>query len=201
MMHRFALAATAATALTLAACSGEPAADPAADSVAVSPDDAANPAAGQGPATPAETEMTVPPITAAGFGPHRVGQPLHEGGAAPVTEPQVYDGGDCRLFRDPGLPDSWIMTDGKKVVQVFTVLGTSTLRTSEGIGLGDSIDKLKAAYPDLRFQGSDHAAPPAGSYYTAGPNEPGLRFATDGSKVVEISAGRQPWLGAAEGCA
>lgn len=106
-----------------------------------------------------------------------------------------------RLFRDPGLPDSWIMTDGKKVVQVFSVLGTSTLRTSEGIWLGDSIDKLKAAYPDLRFQGSDHAAPPAGSYYTAGPNEPGLRFATDGSKVVEISAGRQPWLGAAEGCA
>lgn len=198
MKYSFTLAATA---LTLAACSQEPAAGPDSETVAVSPGNAANPSAEQSPATPGEAEMTVPPITTAGFGPHRVGQPLHEGGAAPVTEPQSYDGGDCRLFRDPSLPDAWVMTDGSKVVQVFTVLGTSSLRTAEGIGLGDSMAKLKAAYPDLRFQGSDHAAPPAGSYYTAGPNEPGLRFATDGTKVVEISAGRQPWLGAAEGCA
>ena len=198
MKYRVTLAAAA---LTLAACSQDPVAGPEGQAVAVSPENAANPSAEPGPATPGEAEMTVPPITAAGFGPHRVGQPLHEGGAAPVTEPQNYDGGDCRLFRDPSLPDAWVMTDGEKVVQVFTVLGTSSLRTAEGIGLGDSMARLKAAYPDLRFQGSDHAAPPAGSYYTAGPNEPGLRFATDGTRVVEISAGRQPWLGAAEGCA
>lgn len=168
---------------------------------AVSPQNAANPSAPQRPAAPGEVDSGIPPVTAQGFAGYIVGKPIPMAGPdKPVEQPRISE--SCRMYKDKSLPDVWIMTDGKGVVQRISVLGSSTLRTAAGIGLGASEAQLRAAYPDLRVERSEYVMPPGAVFYTAGEDRPGLRFDTsEQGKVVEISGGAQPFLGYSEGCA
>ena len=183
--------------LALAACSQAP--DTAAeDEPAASPQAAAS--AAPTPA-PAEAEPAFPPLTAAGFGPHTVGQPIAlVGPAPPVEHTRISE--DCRIYSDPNLPDVWIMTDGRGVVQRVSVGESSQLRTAKGIGVGATEAEVLRAYPGIRKEPHEYVAAPAGNFYTAPRGQPGLRFDTDAQRrVTEISGGAQPFLSYAEGCA
>lgn len=193
-------------AVALAACSQQPASDTAnsgdtSTAGKISPKDAANSSATAQPARPGEVEGTVPSITPAGFAGYVVGNPIPMAGPdKPVEQPRISE--TCRMYRDRGLPDTWIMTDGEGVVQRFVALGASTLKTATGIGLGATEAQVRAAYPGIRKVPSEHAEEPAGALFTAPADRSGLRFDIDQrGHVVEISGGAQPFLGFSEGCA
>lgn len=191
-------------AFALAACSQQPASDtenPDSRDIPAGTATAADPSAPPASTSPREVEGSVPSITPAGFAGYVVGNPIPMAGPdKPVEEMRISD--SCRTYRDRGLPDTWIMTDGKGMVQRFVALGTSTLKTAAGIGLGATEAQVRAAYPGIRKEASDYVAAPGGTLYTAPDGQPGLRFDVDEKgRVIELSGGAQPFLGYSEGCA
>ncbi len=145
-------------------------------------------------------DRAIPLLTAEGFGPHAVGQPIALVGPFPPREAERTSQ-DCRLYSDANLPGVWIMTDGDGVVQRVSVGGNSTLVTAQGITLGTSQAAVFAAYPTAR--GEPHEYIIGGSnLYTTAPGSAGLRFEIGATgTVVEMHGGTQPFLGYSEGCA
>ena len=194
-----------ALALALAACSPEPSATP-----EPSPD-AANTAApsAEAPATPeANTAApTTPPaapanvLTLEGLGPLKIGQPVPADSGWTERGAQISE--ECRTVSSPDVPGVYAIVEGGRVRRV-TAGQNSTVKLIEGIGVGATEAKVRAAFPGFREEAHKYSDVPA-KYLTA-PNapsgDPALRFeiGQDG-KVSLVHIGTMPVLAYVEGCA
>lgn len=142
----------------------------------------------------------VPALSAAGFGPHTVGQPIALTGPAPPREADRISE-DCRLFSDPNLPGVWVMTDGAGVVRRVSVGAPSTLETAQGIGVGASEAAVRAAYPGIRREPHEYTIG-GDNLYTRAVGQADLRFELgEDRRVTEMHGGAPPFLSYSEGCA
>lgn len=88
----------------------------------------------------------------------------------------------------------------KGVLTRITLVAGSEYKTREGVAVGDSEETLEQAYHD-RLTVIPHKYDENGHYFKTRPNDDkGYVFETDGSKVVQIHAGRYPAVAYVEGC-
>jgi hypothetical protein len=143
------------------------------------------------------------PVTARGIGPLQVGMTLMQARAVlPGLElPSGSDGTGCEYGKAPGMPGVLVMVEDGVVVRVD--VDTSAIETSEGVRVGDTIERVRSTY---------------GSRLSSSPNkytgEPDLRvrssipddtlheiiFETLAGKVRHYHAGKRPQVRYVEGC-
>ncbi|TCP54184.1 hypothetical protein EV191_103227 [Tamaricihabitans halophyticus] len=89
-----------------------------------------------------------------------------------LTDRQVAD--DCRFYylqpsEGKPNPGGGVFVSAKE--GVVMIGGTDQIQTSEGVGFGDSIDEVRAAYPDLTSIGD-----PEWIYTAAAPGNPNAHY-------------------------
>jgi hypothetical protein len=93
------------------------------------------------------------------------------------------------------------MMDNSKVARV-DVRETSSIRTAEGAGIGDTEEQIKTLYPG-QFTVQPHKYTD-GHYLVIKPNgslaNERIIFETDGKKVLQFRSGRTPAVEYVEGC-
>jgi hypothetical protein len=201
-MKRLALLALAAFALT--ACGGEtPAVDPAAPEVPVAE------------TTPPPAPVASDTLTAEGWGALKIGMTKDEVIAA-VGDTRNPDaagipGSECLEFQPQRTPAGlWVMLEASKLTRI-TVGDMSTVKTDKGLGIGDTPDAVKAAYPDAKSSPHKYQDAPAAyitwwttprtEQYVQDETARGIVFEIDGTgKVGAIHAGG-PSIQYVEGCA
>jgi hypothetical protein len=201
-MKRLALLALAAFALT--ACGGEtPAVDSAAPEVPVAE------------TTPPPAPVASDTLTAEGWGALKIGMTKDEVVAA-VGDTRTPDaagipGSECMEFQPQRAPDGlWVMLEANKVTRI-TVGDMSTVKTDKGLGIGDTPDAVKAAYPDAKSSPHKYQDAPAAyitwwttprtEQYVQDETARGIVYEIDGTgKVGAIHAGG-PSIQYVEGCA
>lgn len=194
------LAATA-LALSLAACSQEPATQPPAGETATPV------ATGAGDATPAPSasgSVTPGPndrvLTLEGLGALKVGQAVPADSGWAERGAQASDA--CRTVTSPDYPGVYGLVE-RNTVRRVTVGQRSTVKLIEGIGVGSSEAEVNAAFGGFRSEPHKYVEAPA-KYLTA-PNaasgDPALRFeiGKDG-RVSAMHIGMEPQLRYVEGC-
>jgi hypothetical protein len=213
------LAATA-LALTLAACSSDPA-DPAGNNALVVTDleerapgmtgtDTATPTPSpppiEGPPTtpspvPSPPTANAQTLTLEGLGPLRIGQPVPANSGFAQRGAQVSDA--CTTVSSPAYPGVYAIVE-RGAVRRITAGQRSTVQLVEGIGVGATEKQVMADFAGFRATPHKYVEAPA-KYLTA-PNadsgDSALRFeiGRDG-KVSLIHIGTMPTLGYVEGCA
>jgi hypothetical protein len=141
-------------------------------------------------------------VTARGVGPYTFGMP-----SAPLL-PLVEMGPDavpidpeCDVVRLSNAPAFLsFMLVGDRFVRVDVFGGTTA--TSEGARLGDSEERIRSLYPDVRVEPHRYTT---GHYMVVLPLAPAdtmhrIVFETDGQRVRRYRAGRMPEVGWVEGC-
>ena len=194
--------AASALLLGLAACSPEPA-----DSLDQAPNDAPAtateraPPVAAAPSPPANAAPARTVLTLDGLGALRIGQPVPAESGWAERGAQISD--QCRTVSSPDFPGVYAIVEGGEVRRI-TVGERSDVTLVEGIGVGASEARVRAAFPGFREAPHEYVAPPA-KYLTAPGAErggPALRFeiGADG-KVDLVHVGTMPVLGYVEGCA
>jgi hypothetical protein len=177
---------------------------------------------------PAPTSTSVPatsvldgdtPIDFGGIGPIRAGMTLRQAeqaaGVPLVVTDFEYFGGYCYSAYPQGMKQDvhiTVLAPGDEPVQdpmggiVGRVSAWDTMAspavTDRGVGLGSSVDEVRAAYDGLRIGESPHAYVD-GSYLDVHPpaGDRLLRFETNGGTVTAIHAGLPEGVTLIEGCA
>ncbi len=216
MTLRLAVLVASAACLTLTACGpGDPADDrtepPPAEVVkGTTPPPAVAPSAGAAPASAAAETLT-----SAGLGPVRIGMTEQEAVAAlgkPVNADQggTGDPAGCHSFRPQEGPSGLVyLVEQGKVARISIYKAqqgpNATLRTDRGIGLGSTLDQIRAAYGE-GLEIYPHKYAPEGSaardvtFWEDAGKTRGVRFETDEQGQVEvIHAGGQA-IQLVEGC-
>jgi hypothetical protein len=188
--------------LCLAACSPEPAGAPEeAPSTATERTPPASASPSPAPTPPADVPPAANVLTLEGLGMLRIGQPVPAGSGWAERGAQISD--ECRTVSSPDFPGVYAIVEGGKVRRI-TVGERSDVRLVEGIGIGATEAKVRAAFPG--FREASHAYGEAPAKYLTAPNaesgDPALRFeiGTDG-KASLVHVGTMPVLGYVEGCA
>jgi len=150
---------------------------------------------------PVESSPLAGSVSAAGFGPTRVGSSASA--AAQELGTEVGSRLDSCAFLEMSDDRVSFLVQGDTVARV-QVSGPG-YATEEGIEVGDSEASVRAAYGD-RIERAEHEYAPDGSYLTVAtpePRVPGAKivFETNGEAVTYIRAGREPEVGYVEGCA
>lgn len=197
-MKRFPSPLALVAALSLAACSSQDAADPAA------PDTGSTTAAietgGATPASPASPAATSPTLALEGLGELVVGQPVPANSS--FTERGAQISAECRAVSSPRFPGVYAITEGKGgPVRRITVGDPSEIALVEGIAVGASEKEVLAAFPGFVASPHKYVAAP-GKDLTQPGDDPRLRFEIgEDGKVSLIHVGTMPQLGYVEGCA
>ena len=211
-------AALAVLSLSAAACSPEPATQPAAPPISNSA--AAPSAPAPAPAPPAGTAATTPaaaaPLTAEGWGPLRVGMTLAEITAAlgPDANPDAAGGADpasCDEFRPARAPEGMLLMVEDGRLSRISLIRASRVKTDRGLGLGAAPAEVRAVYGSA-LQATPHKYVDAPAQYltfwsvggSATGSVPrssrGIRYEVDATgKVTTIHAGG-PSIAYVEGC-
>ena len=205
-MHRHALLSLSV--LALAACGGS-------ETPAVETPAPATPAAEAAAPPPAATPAAGDTLTAEGWGALKIGMTRDEVVAAvgDTRQPDAagIPGSDCTEFQPQRAPDGlWVMLEGGKLTRI-TLSELSSVKTDKGIGLGDTPEAVKAAYPDAKSSPHKYQDAPAAyiTWWTTPRTEPyvqdeaarGIVYEIDGTgKVGAIHAGG-PSIQYVEGCA
>ena len=206
-----------ALALLAAGCSAEPAKDSAANDVAESAATAPAPAPTAPPAA-ASDPQALPPLTAQGWGPLRIGMTLAEVIAAlgPDSDPGAIGGPDpesCDQFRPARAPDGMLVMIEEGRLTRISLIDGSKVKTDRGLGLGATAAAVRTAY-GAKAQSTPHKyGEPPQEYLTVWavgggpadrlvpPNSRGIQYEVDrDGKVGAIHAGG-PSILYVEGCA
>lgn len=197
--------ATAALAICLGACSPEPAdapvAEPAAENVTTRVPPAAKGLESAPLPAPEPTSAAANVLTLNGLGALKIGQPVPAGSMWNERGAQIP--GSCRTISTPDFPGVYAIVEEGEVRRI-TIGGESSVKLTEGIGIGVSEAEVRAAFPGLRQEPHKYVESPA-KYLTAPDAEagdPALRFeiGRDG-KVSHLHVGTMPVLAYVEGCA
>lgn len=190
--------AATALALTLAACSREPAAEPAAPVATGAAEVTAAPSPTAAASIAPVDSSDV--LTLEGLGALKVGQAVPADSGWAERGAQASD--TCRTVTSPDVPGVYAIVEGG-LVRRISVGQRSDVKLVEGIGVGASEDEVNAAFPGFRSEPHKYVEAPA-KYLTA-PNaasgDPALRFeiGADG-KVSVMHVGVEPQLRYVEGC-
>lgn len=203
-------ALVALSALSLAACSSEPAPGEAEANASAGLDAssaAAPDTASQAPVSDnAVVSRMTPPVLGEprlglqGLGDLRVGKPVPPGSSWAERGAQVSE--TCRTVSSPDFPGVYAIVERGEVRRI-SVGQRSDVKLAEGIGVGASEADVNASFPGFRAE--PHAYQEAPAKYLTAPGaergDPALRFeiGRDG-KVSLIHVGTMPVLGYVEGC-
>lgn len=156
------------------------------------------------PVAPTERSLAaVPTLSPAGYDGMAIGQP-----ASAASHGFVEDGGydgSCRTWGSQQMPSAYLLAEDGVLQRITVTQGhdgipDSPVRTDRGIGIGDPVDKVRAAYPGLRESPHQYVDGLYLDWLPQGDDKPGLRFETADGKVTDIHAGRPPALFYIEGC-
>lgn len=164
---------------------------------------------------PSATSPTTPPgprpitaddvVTLEGVGPIRAGMTFEEveatTGRPVVIDDYTESGGACVGVEFEGSVPGvrGIGGDG----QLKVVFADATLRTDRGIGIGSTIDEVRAAYDGLLQEAPNYYSPDDLDLIVTDPTIPGreLWFTTIDDLVIEIKTGLTDYVSLVEGCA
>lgn len=130
----------------------------------------------------------------------------HELGALDATDRQLLTDHRCLIRGLSGVEGLALMVigaDANGPVRVISLFGGNRIRTSAGIGLGDSLDDVRQVYGSFLVDRSFDFWPEDGRALTAQATD-GARWvfiADNRNKVVEIRLGFNPEVYNPEGCA
>jgi hypothetical protein len=192
--------------LSIAACSDEPAQQPAADAPA-----ATAPAPAPQP-NPAQPPASANALTAEGWGPLKIDMTRDQITAAlgPDANPNAVGGGDpeCDQYRPSRAPEGMLLMVEDGRLTRISLSRNSTVKTDRGLGLGATPEQVTSAYgAQVKAEPHKYQDPPAQYLTVWSKGEPGaddsrgMRYEIDGSgKVAQIHAGG-PSIQYVEGCA
>jgi hypothetical protein len=136
-------------------------------------------------------------ITTAGLGPIKIG----------MTERQVEKAGKRAITKQGDLNGCSSAKLGNKVFGLFTgdrlariYVNSRRYATKSGLRVGATEAQVRAAY-GRQLVVLPHKYDPNGHYMEVRDGNRKVVFATDGSRVQEISTGRKPEIDYVEGCA
>jgi hypothetical protein len=162
------------------------------------------PAAPEAPAA----AIDVPFLSAAGYGPMRVGMTIEEAstalGAQLVPDGQFDEPDACQTMHVEGVTGEdplRFMAQGGRITRVSDY-GSRDATTPEGVGVGSTDAEVRAAYPAAIEQPAKYNAPPAHDLLVwTTPNESGVRFELNEQGVVTIVHAGDESIQLVEGCA
>ncbi len=134
----------------------------------------------------------------------RLGQKVADARPA-LTDPDDFDE-SCKIYGNDTLPSFYVIAEDGIIKRVTASQGyenvpDSPIRTDRGIGVGDALAKVRAAYPDLKQSRHTYTGGIYLDWLPDGEHKPGLRFEVTDGKVTDIHAGLPPVLFYVEGCA
>lgn len=155
-------------------------------------------------------------LTPQGYGPLKIGMTQAEVDAAvgpPPANAAEAEPSECRQYHPPRAPEGLLVMTEKGVLTRLTATKGSTIKTADGVGVGDDGEQLKVRYgASARFGPHKYEAAPAGyltlwpgaenllGTYVSDPAARGLVFEIGGDgKVAFIQAGG-PSIQYVEGC-
>ena len=117
-----------------------------------------------------------------------------------LTDDYSDDPKVCAQMPLPGQPSVFVLFEDQKLTSIWLSDG-ARFKSSKGIGVGDTEEHVKTAYPNIEVTDADYdEAPAANLTYWVKKDVAGLEFRTDTSKrVISIAAGGRS-IGYAEGC-
>ncbi len=175
--------------LLCAACQSADAPAPAPDSTTAVP-----------PAAPPPPNTAGWVLDPDGLGAARVGltPDALRGAGLTVEEDTVHFEPTCYYARIAEAPDSvFFMIEEGTLARVD--VQSRQVKTADGLGVGDTEQAILARYPDARVEPHKYTD----GHYLVVPVSEGARaivFETDGARVTEYRAGRQPAVEYVEGC-
>ncbi|MDP3800647.1 hypothetical protein [Brevundimonas sp.] len=197
-MIRFAAFGSVAL-LALAACNAPPPAEPAPP---------ADPPAAPGPPVSAADKLT-----AAGYGPLRIGMTLAEVEAAlgSDADPDAVGGPEpevCDMFRPERAPEGMLVMIQNGVLTSVWLSRNTVVETDRALNIGDAAAEVKRVYgADAEVMPHKYAAAPA-EYITVwstvdhdSPAARGLKYEIGNDGRVQSIAGGDPSIQYVEGCA
>jgi hypothetical protein len=137
-----------------------------------------------------------------GAGPVKVGMTLDEASKAAnapvwIVRPPSEPGG-CTYARVEGGPAGLsLMVVGDRIARVDVQEGSS-VETAEGAKVGVTEAAVKALYPGIRVEPAKYLVGGHDLVHDAGESK--IVFETDGSKVTNYHAGKEPEVSYSEGC-
>jgi hypothetical protein len=163
-------------------------------------------------------EAGVPPLTAEGWGPLRVGMTLAQITAAlgPDANPDAVGGADpaqCDEFRPARAPEGMLVMVEDGRLSRISLIRKSSVKTDHALGLGAAPAAVRAAYgPALRSELHKYEDAPAHylTFWSAGggsgegsiPSDSrGIRYEVNGTGAVATIHAGGPSISYVEGCA
>ncbi|MNS60585.1 hypothetical protein D3C72_935920 [compost metagenome] len=154
-------------------------------------------------------------LTPLGYGPLKIGMTQAEADAAvgpPPANAAEAEPSECRYYHPPRAPEGLLVMVENGVLTRLTATKDSTVKTEDGVGVGDDGEQLKARYAAAtvtphKYQGAPSAyvtlwpgKPQLQGAYVTDPTARGLVFEIgDDGKVAFIHAGG-PSIQNVEGC-
>jgi hypothetical protein len=140
-------------------------------------------------------------LTPAGYGALRVGMTWAQARRAVPGLRQGELFGSCHEAYTPRMPGMSAMFNGGRLVRV-SVGSPSRIATTRGIRVGDTAERVRAAYRGQFREEPHHYQGPQGRYFTIWSvrNRSGIRIETDEHRRVQVIHGGGPAIEYVEGC-
>ncbi len=148
----------------------------------------------------------VPALTAEGYGPVKIGMRVDQASkalAASLRSEEDSPDPECHhVSAGEVAPGLAFMVQNGRIVRISLYSGPSAIHTDRGIGLGDSMQKVKQAYGAGLIDESHEYLGPAARYLTwwNEKTQRGIRYETDEDGVVDTLHAGDKAIFLVEGC-
>jgi len=144
-------------------------------------------------------------VSSDGFGPVRFGMKVEEAEKAlqvKLEQDNYTDSDECRYFKPVRGYRGLAFMTAKGVIVRLDVDEGQDIETDRGAKIGDSEQRVLALYKGRIRVEPHHYTGPEGHYLVVTGNDGKVQlvFETDGAKVVNYRAGREPQVQYVEGC-